>query len=213
MGKNVFAFLDELDHFEAIKKYYLCFTFQVKKIINEQRRKGVNVVTYIECSAIEHTNLKNIFDEAIKTAMFGTSIHRAARRGFLTDKVKQLLDHGAKINQKDKDSKTPIHYAAEKGRTDLVKLLLDHRPNIDEHDRDGVTPIHRAAMNGHTDTLKLLLDHGANIDLKNSDGQTPIYREAGQGHTDTVKCLLAAGADPFIADDDGQTARDIDRTG
>merc|ERR1712241_52002 len=43
----------------------------VKKIIKEQKTKGVKVVKYIECSAIVQKNLKNVFDEAIKIAMFG----------------------------------------------------------------------------------------------------------------------------------------------
>ena len=45
--------------------------FQVKKIIKDQKSKGVKVVKYIECSAIVQKNLKNVFDEAIKIAMFG----------------------------------------------------------------------------------------------------------------------------------------------
>ena len=47
------------------------FLIQVKKIIKDQKTKGVKVVKYIECSAIVQKNLKNVFDEAIKIAMFG----------------------------------------------------------------------------------------------------------------------------------------------
>ena len=39
--------------------------------MKDQKSKGVKVVKYIECSAIVQKNLKNVFDEAIKIAMFG----------------------------------------------------------------------------------------------------------------------------------------------
>ena len=48
--------------------------FQVKKVIKDQKSKGVRVVKYIECSAIAQKNLKNVFDEAIKIVMFGEGI-------------------------------------------------------------------------------------------------------------------------------------------
>ena len=47
------------------------FLIQVKKVMKDQKSKGVKVVKYIECSAIVQKNLKNVFDEAIKIAMFG----------------------------------------------------------------------------------------------------------------------------------------------
>ena len=43
--------------------------FQVKKIIEAQKSKGVNVVKYMECSALLQTNVKNVFDEAVKLAI------------------------------------------------------------------------------------------------------------------------------------------------
>ena len=48
----------------------LHFIFQVNKIIRDERRKGV-VVKYIECSALLQTNVKNVFDKAVKLAMYG----------------------------------------------------------------------------------------------------------------------------------------------
>ena len=49
---------------------FLSFIFQVRKMIRDKRRRGV-VVKYIECSALLQTNVKNVFDEAVKLAMYG----------------------------------------------------------------------------------------------------------------------------------------------
>ena len=42
--------------------------FQVKKIVEDLQRNGVNVVKYMECSA-NSTNVLNVFDEATKIAL------------------------------------------------------------------------------------------------------------------------------------------------
>ena len=39
--------------------------------MEDQKRKGVKVVKYIECSALLQTNVKNVFEEAVKIAMLG----------------------------------------------------------------------------------------------------------------------------------------------
>ena len=43
--------------------------FQVNKIIEDQKRKGVKVVKYMECSALLQTNVNNVFHSAAKIAL------------------------------------------------------------------------------------------------------------------------------------------------
>ena len=44
---------------------------------------------------------------------------------------------------------TPLHYAAECGRTEAVKLLLEAGAKTDMQTYFNDTPIHLAAKNGH----------------------------------------------------------------
>ena len=75
----------------------------------------MKVVKYIECSARKKTNLRNVFDEAIKIAMGPTCW---AERGSHTYSVK------LNINEKDSDGQTLIHRKAEERDEDLVTFLL-----------------------------------------------------------------------------------------
>ena len=86
--------------------------------------------------------------------------------------VKLLLDTGeVDVDWKDKDGRTPLSWAAEKGREAIVKLLLDTgKVDVDWKDRDGRTPLSwavggmplsRVAENGHEAVAKLLLENGA----------------------------------------------------
>lgn len=49
--------------------YNKYFMFQVNKIIEDQKRKGVKVVKSMECSALLQTNVDNVFHTATKIAL------------------------------------------------------------------------------------------------------------------------------------------------
>ena len=51
-------------------------------------------------------------------------LHEASRAGD-TELVKQLLDDGAPVDEKDEGGRTALMQASEKGHTEVVKLLLD----------------------------------------------------------------------------------------
>jgi len=59
-----------------------------------------------------------------------------------------LVRNGAELDIKDKDGKTPLHYASELGQDDTLEILINHKANPDIQDNKGRTPLHLAIENG-----------------------------------------------------------------
>ncbi|KID79731.1 Ankyrin repeat domain-containing protein 50 [Metarhizium brunneum] len=111
--------------------------------------------------------------------------------------VDLLLQGSAKIEgDNDKDSRTPLSWAAQSGYEAVARLLLEEGANIEAKDsQSGRTPLSWAAENGHEAVVRLLLDKGANIEAKDSQrGQTPLSWAVENGHEAVVGLLLQKGA-------------------
>jgi len=149
--------------------------------------------------------------------------------------AKLLLLHGADVNAKTVDGRTPLHAAAMlpmAGR--VVTLLLEVGADVDARAMTGATPLLGAAAAGLENTL-LLLDHGADPNIPSQNGATPLMAArsaevvwvlvakgarinarskrgetalaaaAGRGDDDSVKLLLSKGAEVNAADYRGYT--------
>jgi ankyrin repeat protein len=150
-------------------------------------------------------------------------------------KATMLLAHGADVNARSDDFRTPLMIAARMpGGTPVVRLLLEHGadPNLNPHPEGQSSPLLEAATLGDGATFALLLEHGAKI----KDDAEPIIMMSIQQHcpiclertvaqvtdkhvytsalTDTAflgdvaatRLLLAHGADPKAYDGFGHTA-------
>ena len=99
-----------------------------------------------------------------------SSLHDACRDGD-TERVRQLLDAGAPIDEKDRNGSTALMLA---NRAEVRKLLLDAVVKLrlergaSLHDRDarGMTLLMHASRHGHTKVVHLLLSEGAPVDEK-----------------------------------------------
>ncbi|XP_043269006.1 rabankyrin-5 isoform X2 [Venturia canescens] len=69
-----------------------------------------------------------------------TPLHLCCEWG-LEQVVQTLVEHGANVNARDADGKTPIHIAVQNQHTQIISLLLCH-PNIDLslRDKKGMSP-------------------------------------------------------------------------
>ncbi|RYP02653.1 hypothetical protein DL764_005698 [Monosporascus ibericus] len=121
--------------------------------------------------------------------------------------VQHLLEKGADLKSKDKDSQMPLSWAAQNGHEAVVKQLLDtSKVDIDSKDNDSRTPLSMAANNGHEAIVKLLLATG-NVDVDSKDiyGRTPLSMAVENGHEAVVEPLLATGkVDVNLKDDYGR---------
>jgi ankyrin repeat protein len=80
------------------------------------------------------------------------------------EKTRLLLNHGADINARSSDLRTPLMIAARRpGNTPVVKLLLDHgaNPNPNANPLTESSPLIEAATAGDAATMELLLSRGA----------------------------------------------------
>ena len=86
-------------------------------------------------------------------------LHCAAYKG---DMTKMLLDKGANPNTVERErGRTPLHWAAFRGRKTVAEMLLAHGAKMDTRDWYGKTPLSLAKEGDHTEIIELLRKHGA----------------------------------------------------
>ena len=128
-----------------------------------------------------------------------SSLHDACRDGD-TERVRQLLDAGAPIDEKDRNGSTALMLA---NRAEVRKLLLDavvklrleKGTSLLEKDANGMTLLMYASLHGLTEMVQLLLDKGEpQVDVEDEFGMTALMWASVKGHTEVVQLLLGKGA-------------------
>ena len=108
------------------------------------------------------------------------------------DVIEVLLDHGANVNAKGGNGRTPLADAMwGGGDKQVVELLISRGADINA----GV--LYYAAFIGLDELVKLFIAEGANVNVQFDYGNwlmTPLHTAANWGHTKTAKTLLTAGA-------------------
>ena len=120
-------------------------------------------------------------------------LHDACRDGD-TERVRQLLDNGALVDEKNNNGSTALMLASASGHTEVVQLLHGKGAAVDEKDEDGNTALMWASRRGHTEVVHLLLGKGAAVDEKNEDGWTALMLASEKGHAEVLQLLLGNGA-------------------
>jgi cytohesin len=102
--------------------------------------------------------------------------------------VQYLFVHGADINARELNDRTPLHYAAGYGNLELMQLLIDKGANLMAKEQYGGMPLHDAVSEGHLEIAKYLRANGdaANINTKGIHNKTPLHYEAGSGPLELI---------------------------
>lgn len=126
------------------------------------------------------------------------SIFQAVSEGY-TEQVKLLISNNVDVNEKDKNGKIPLHYAAENGHEDLVKLLIEKGSQVDIKDQKGYTPLNYALKGDYKTIVDLLIAKGANA------ADLSVYLAAYMGDSDRIKKYIESRADLNTEDEKGDT--------
>jgi len=131
--------------------------------------------------------------------LFPYLLHVAAAEGSPED-VRLLIQHGAKVNQKDQMGETALFlcdwflgnpdYTFEKAR-----LLIAGGADVNIRNNRGFTPVASAMTGMNKAWLKFLLDAGANPNLPLEDGTSPLRFALSYGQMDLsmLEFLLSSG--------------------
>jgi ankyrin repeat protein len=119
------------------------------------------------------------------------------------EKVQLLLAHGARVDAKTIEGRTPLYVAAMLPEgAPAMRLLLGAGADVDAATVLGATPLFPAATTS-VESAKLLLDHGANPNARARTGATPILFTRG---ADVIALLLGRGADARARSKTGESS-------
>lgn len=107
------------------------------------------------------------------------------------DRVSDLIYFGADITARDKDGRTPLHYAAQTGHNDTCEMLLSRGADATVVDEKGVTPLHLAARSGEMTKVRFLIKAGADLQAVTKEGKTVWDFAVDGGHDFNAQILKA----------------------
>lgn len=97
---------------------------------------------------------------------------------------RDLIQAGAKVNNRDCHGRSMLEVAAGKGALGIVQLLIDSGAKVNPRPvRDASTPLHAAAEGAHIDVVRLLLSKGADVGIgRCCDSKTAAQVALEMGH-------------------------------
>jgi ankyrin repeat protein len=142
---------------------------------------------------------------AIASLFFPDEIHEFAQKGDI-EGAKALIEKDPElVNARDKDGRTPLHWACRGVHLDVVKFLVENGADVNAEDSNKIVPLHSLATRNNAAAIAVLLENGADVDFEDYGGNTALHYAAMSDATDAAEILLAAGANIEKIEDYGRT--------
>lgn len=152
-----------------------------------------------------HQEIENHGDSPLMMAAYDGDVN----------KMRQLLERGADINQTNRLGATALYFAAGatrtqaafKGSTEAVKFLLQHGATVNHKSNiNGYTALMAACANHYADSVALLLKYGEDVNALTKDGRSALTIATELLQPEIVALLLDHGARVNgYAENDGMT--------
>jgi len=108
-----------------------------------------------------------------------------------------LLIHGANVNAKTTDGRTPLHVMSLNACEDIVRLLIKNKADVNAKDNKGITPfslLFDDRVERHDEIIELFITHGADVNVKTIYGETPLKWALDRKRNDIAELLRKHGA-------------------
>ncbi len=124
---------------------------------------------------------------------FSAEIHDVVKKGDI-NKLKALITKDKLlVNLKDKNGKTPLHFACQNNNIEAIEYLFKNGANINEKNINGVTPLQYAAYMGHTGALEFLIKNKVDINSEDNTKRTALDFAILNKKIDIVDLLVKNG--------------------
>ena len=178
------------------------FQHQITSIVFRPLSRNTNITDPVIACVIHKAIplmsalLANGADCNVRNAADGlTPLMLASSKG-LAETISLLVkQHSAKMEQRDQNGWTALHYAAASGKVGSTRQLLALGAEANARSNIGVTPLMLATMQGDEASMSALLSSGrADVNWRDDNGATALFYAVGAGEKLALRTLLRNGA-------------------
>ncbi|XP_069670556.1 uncharacterized protein [Periplaneta americana] len=180
-------------------KWGLCVNHPLEAHFNTNIYPDAIIVTMLHiASSAGQTKLVEFFLDAEETEGF------IKKRALIwddnqfhlgTEKTSVYTTTKERLEIRDSDHRTPLFWAAVKGRLETVKMLVGRGANVNADDAWKQTPLYYAISGCHVEVVQFLIQSGANVKACDKDGDSVTFTALLSGNLDILRLLIDKGAD------------------
>ncbi|WP_341811169.1 ankyrin repeat domain-containing protein [Wolbachia endosymbiont (group A) of Oxytorus armatus] len=140
--------------------------------------------------------------ELLKRAQLDQGLLISAQDGNLDKVVEYFIGKRVSLKVKDRDGKTPLDLAEQKGHTDIAKVIKQMQLELDKK-------LLSAVKNGDLNKVEDFISQGTSLEVKDSNGNTLLHYASQNDHLEVVEYLIKKGASLKAKNKDGKTPLDL----